>query len=204
MKIGLMGGTFDPIHNGHLVLAEQVRTRFQMDKIIFIPAGNPPHKEFVASKEHRYQMTKLAIEDNEFFEISRIELDQDHKTYAIDTVTRLRQMYGDETEIYFITGADMIIDLPTWKNFDELVHLCKFIGSTRPGVEDVELSQQINSLVKDYKADITITQVPALAISSTDIRRRVKYNLSIRYLLPKIAEEYVYTHSLYSDKRTVL
>lgn len=204
MKIGLMGGTFDPIHNGHLVLAEQVRTRFQMDKIIFIPAGNPPHKDFVASKEHRYQMTKLAIEDNEFFEISRIELDQDHKTYAIDTVKRLREMYGDETEIYFITGADMIIDLPTWKNFDELVHLCKFIGSTRPGVEDVELSQQINSLVKDYKADITITQVPALAISSTDIRRRVKYNLSIRYLLPKNAEEYVYTHKLYSDKRTVL
>lgn len=204
MKIGLMGGTFDPIHNGHLVLAEQVRTRFQMDKIIFIPAGNPPHKDSMASKEHRYKMTQLAIEDNEFFELSRIELDQDHKTYTIDTVLKLREMYGNETEVYFITGADMIIDLPTWKNFSELVHLCKFIGSTRPGVEDKELSDQINSLVKDYKADITITQVPALAISSTDIRRRVKYNLSIRYLLPKSAEDYIYEHKLYIDERKVL
>lgn len=204
MKIGLMGGTFDPIHNGHLVLAEQVRTRFQMDKIIFIPTGNPPHKDSTASKEHRYEMTQLAIEDNEFFELSRIELDQDNKTYTIDTVLRLREMYGEETEVYFITGADMIIDLPTWKNFSELVHLCKFIGSTRPGVEDKELSDQINALVKDYKADITITQVPALAISSTDIRRRIKYNLSIRYLLPKSTEDYIYEHKLYIDERKVL
>jgi len=204
MKIGLMGGSFDPIHNGHLVLAEQVRTRFQMDKIIFIPAGNPPHKNMNASKEQRYEMTKLAIDDNEFFEISRIELDMENKTYTIDTVKKLREMYGVETEVYYITGADMILDLPTWKNFDELVRLCKFIGSTRPGVEDTELSAQIDALVREYKADITITQVPALAISSTDIRRRIKYNLSIRYLLPKAAEDYIYKNELYTDKRTIL
>lgn len=204
MKIGLMGGSFDPIHNGHLVLAEQVRTRFQMDKVIFIPSGKPPHKENLASKDHRYNMTKLAIEDNEFFELSTIELDQDHKTYTIDTVRRLRQEFGKDTEVYFITGADMILDLPTWKNFEELVSLCKFIGSTRPGVEDTTLSTQIDALVRDYKADITITQVPALAISSTDIRRRIKYNLSIRYLLPKATEDYIYKHKLYSDNRTIL
>jgi nicotinate-nucleotide adenylyltransferase len=204
MKIGLMGGSFDPIHNGHLVLAEQVRTRFQMDKIIFIPSGNPPHKDNIATKEQRYEMTSLAIADNEFFELSRIELDQNQKTYTIDTVTRLIKEYGKETEIYFITGADMIIDLPTWKDFPELVRLCKFIGSTRPGVEDTELSTQINALVRDFKADITITQVPALAISSTDIRRRIKYNLSIRYLLPKAAEDYIYANDLYTDKRTIL
>ena len=204
MKIGLMGGSFDPIHNGHLVLAEQVRTRFQMDKIIFIPSGNPPHKDNIATKEQRYEMTSLAIADNEFFELSRIELDQNQKTYTIDTVTRLIKEYGKETEIYFITGADMIIDLPTWKEFAELVRLCKFIGSTRPGVEDTELSTQINALVRDFKADITITQVPALAISSTDIRRRIKYNLSIRYLLPRAAEDYIYANDLYTDKRTIL
>lgn len=204
MKIGLMGGSFDPIHNGHLVLAEQVRTRFQMDKIIFIPSGNPPHKDNLASKDHRYNMTKLAIEDNEFFEISRIELDQDHKTYTIDTVKRLKEMYGDATEVFFITGADMMLDLPTWKKFEELVTLCKFIGSTRPGVDYTELSDQIDALVRDYKADITITQVPALAISSTDIRRRIKYNLSIRYLLPKATEDYIHEHKLYSDNRHVL
>lgn len=204
MKIGLMGGSFDPIHNGHLVLAEQVRTRFQMDKIIFIPSGNPPHKVNHASKEDRYNMTKLAIEDNEFFELSTIELDQDHKTYTIDTVKRLREEFGEDTEVFFITGADMIIDLPTWKHFDELVTICKFIGSTRPGIEDTQLSEQINALVRDFKADITITQVPALAISSTDIRRRIKYNLSIRYLLPKETEAYIYKHQLYKDNRTIL
>lgn len=204
IKIGLMGGTFDPIHNGHLVLAEQVRTRFQMDKIIFIPSGNPPHKQSMADKDHRYNMTKLAIEDNEFFEISTIELDQDHKTYTIDTVKRMKAEYGDNTEVYFITGADAIIDLPTWKDFDELVTICKFIGSTRPGIEDKELSEKIDSLVRDHQANITITQVPALAISSTDIRRRVKYNLSIKYLLPAKTEAYIYEHELYSDKRTVL
>lgn len=203
-RIGLMGGTFDPIHNGHLVLAEQVRTRFQMDKVLFIPSGNPPHKELVASKEHRLNMTQLAIEDNAYFEISTIELDQDHKTYTIDTVRRLRNEYGDNTKVYFITGADAIIDLPTWKDVDELVKLCSFIGSTRPGVNEKELSEQIDALVRDYKADITITQVPALAISSTDIRRRVKYNLSIKYLLPAKAESYIYEHGLYKDSRKVL
>lgn len=204
VKIGLMGGTFDPLHNGHLVLAEQVRTRFQLDKVIFIPSGNPPHKQSVASKEHRYNMTKLAIEDNEFFEISRIELDQDHKTYAIDTVRDLKKEFGNNTEVYFITGADAMIDLPTWKDFAELVKLCKFIGSTRPGIEDKELSDKMDSLVRDYQANIVITQVPALAISSTDIRRRVKYNLSIKYLLPAKTEKYIYDHGLYSDCRKVL
>lgn len=204
MKIGLMGGSFDPIHNGHLVLAEQVRTRFQMDKIIFIPAGNPPHKSVFATQDQRYAMTKLAIEDNEFFEISRIELDQADMTYTIDTVKKLYDLYGDDTEVFFITGADAIIDLPTWKNIDELVTLCKFIGSTRPGVDSTELNAQIDNLVKTYKTDIVITEVPALAISSTDIRRRVKYNLSIKYLLPATTEQYIYDHHLYSDRRVIL
>lgn len=204
MKIGLMGGSFDPIHNGHLVLAEQVRTRFQMDKIIFIPSGNPPHKEAVASKDHRYNMAALAIEDNAFFELSRIELDHEDKTYTINTVRRLKDEYGDETEVFFITGADAIIDLPTWKEFDTLLGMCKFIGSTRPGIENVELREKIDSLVKNHKADITVTEVPALAISSTDIRRRVKYNLSIKYLLPAKTEAYIYKHNLYSDRRVVL
>lgn len=204
MKIGLMGGTFDPIHNGHLVLAEQVRTRFQMDKIIFIPSGIPPHKDTVVSKEHRYEMTKLAIEDNAFFEISTIELDQENKTYAIDTVKKIKEIYGESTEVFFITGADAMIDLPNWKNFEELLSLCKFIGSTRPGIEDSELAGQIDDIVKNHKADITITQVPALAISSTDIRRRVKYNLSIKYLLPSKTEQYIYDQCLYSDCRVML
>lgn len=204
MKIGLMGGTFDPIHNGHLVLAEQVRTRFQMDKIIFIPAGIPPHKDMVVSKEHRYEMTRLAIEDNEFFEISTMELDQENVTYTIDTVKKMKEVYGDSTEVFFITGADAMIDLPNWKNFEELLTLCKFIGSTRPGIEESDLAGQINAIVKEYKADITITQVPALSISSTDIRRRVKYNLSIKYLLPSKTEKYIYDNCLYSDCRVML
>ena len=203
LKIGLMGGSFDPIHNGHLVLAEQVRTRFQMDKIIFIPSGCPPHKDTVVSKEHRCEMTRLAIEDNPYFDLSTIELDQENKSYTIDTVKKIKEIYGEDTEVYFITGADAIIDLPSWKDVEDLVHLCKFIGSTRPGIGDLELNNKIDSIVKNFKADITITQVPALAISSTDIRRRVKYNLSIRYLLPRSTELYIYDHCLYSDCRVM-
>lgn len=203
-KIGIMGGSFDPIHNGHLVLAEQVRTRFQLDKIIFIPAGNPPHKEAEVQKEHRFNMTKLAIADNDFFEISRLEVDKEEKTYAIDTIRTLREEYGNETELFFITGADAVIELSLWKDFAELLSICKFIGATRPGIDESYMKEKIDALVNEYKADITITKVPALAISSTDIRRRVKYNLSIKYLLPSKTEEYIYENDLYSDKRVVL
>lgn len=204
LKIGVMGGSFDPIHNGHLVLAEQVRTRFQLDKIIFIPAGNPPHKEAVVKKEHRFNMTKIAIEDNEFFEISRLEIDTTETTYAIDTIRSLKESYRDDTEFFFITGADAIIEISLWKDFAELLNICKFIGATRPGVDEDYMKEKIDALVNEYKADITITQVPALAISSTDIRRRVKYNLSIKYLLPAKTEEYIYENNLYIDKRVVL
>lgn len=203
-RIGVMGGSFDPIHNGHLVLAEQVRTRFQLEKVIFIPAGNPPHKEAVVRKEHRYNMTKLATEDNEFFEVSRLEMDKTEKTYTIDTIRTLKELYGEDTELFFITGADAIIELSMWKDFTELLKICKFIGATRPGVDENYLREKIDALVSEYKADITITQVPALAISSTDIRRRIKYNSSIKYLLPAKTEEYIYKNGLYSDKRVVL
>ncbi len=203
MKIGLMGGTFDPIHNGHLVLAEQVRTRFELDKIVFIPSGNPPHKKAISAKEDRYEMTVLAINDNEHFEISTIELECEDYTYTIDTVKKLKEENKD-AEFYFITGADAVIDLPKWKDFKELIRICKFIGSTRPGFEYDALKDSIDMLVKDYGADITITEVPALSISSTDIRRRVKYGMSIRYLLPRSAELYIYKKSLYEDRREIL
>lgn len=203
-KIGIMGGSFDPIHNGHLVLAEQVRTRFQLDKIIFIPAGNPPHKEAFVKKEHRFNMTTMAIEDNEYFEVSRLEMDKSETTYTIDTIRELKDEYGDETEIFFITGADAVIELSKWKDFEELLSICKFIGATRPGIDEDYMREQIDYLVSEYRADITITQVPALAISSTDIRRRVKYNLSIKYLLPNKTEKYIYDNELYSDERVIL
>ncbi len=204
LRIGIMGGSFDPIHNGHLVLAEQVRTRFQCDKIIFIPSGNPPHKEAFVKKEHRFNMVKLAIDDNDYFEVSRLEMDRDEKSYAIDTVRALKDKYGDEAELFFITGADVVVELSLWKDFEELLSICKFIGATRPGIEEGHMKEQIDKLVSEYNADITITQVPALAISSTDIRRRVKYNLSIKYLLPRNTEDYIYTNKLYSDKRVLL
>lgn len=202
LKIGIMGGSFDPIHNGHLVLAEQIRTQFKLDKIFFIPAGNPPHKLGVAmsGKVDRYNMTKLAIETNKFFEISDIEIKKDVTTYTIETIRELTHLIGDQDKLYFITGADAILLIDTWKNYEELFKLLTFIGATRPGVSPEELHKKIAEIVNKYGADIRLTTVPALAISSTDIRNRVRTGQSIKYLLPESVEKYIYDHKLYCEE----
>lgn len=133
-KVGIMGGTFDPIHYGHLVIAEQVRERFLLDKVIFVPVGKAPHKEGVeVDKFDRFNMVKLAIESNSNFEISSIEIDKHKKTYTIDTIKELKN--NIDAEIFFITGSDAILMIDTWKDYKELLSLVKFIGATRPGVK---------------------------------------------------------------------
>lgn len=199
LKIGIMGGSFDPIHNGHLVLAEQIRTQFELDKIYFIPAGNPPHKIGVdmTCKEDRYNMTKLAIETNQFFELSDIEIKKDITTYTIETIKELRNTINKDDQLFFITGADAILLIDTWKSYTELFKLVTFIGATRPGISPEELQEKIRDIVERYDADIRLTTVPALAISSTDIRNRVKSGQSIKYLLPETVEKYIYDKCLY-------
>ncbi len=200
-KIGIMGGTFDPIHYGHLMLAEQIRTSFELDQILFIPAGNPPHKSanHKAVKMHRYMMTLLATASNLNFTVSDIEIKRDDVTYTIDTIKALKEKMSPEDELYFITGADAIILLDTWKNYRELVKYVKFIGATRPGIDEVLLAEKIGELSNDLGAHIELCSVPALAISSTDIRLRVGEGKSIKYLLPETVEHYIYKEGLYKN-----
>ena len=201
-KIGIMGGTFNPIHNGHLVTAQEALSQFKLDKVIFIPTGNPPHKieNEVASAEDRYIMTVIATSSNSNFFVSRMEIDRKGKSYTIDTVRQLRKIYGKNLLLYFITGADAILEILTWKNTGEIVSLCKFIAATRPGynlsrIED--LRKRLSGKARAIDKKIYVMEIPALSISSTDIRNRVRHNRPIDYLLPEGVSNYILKHGLY-------
>ncbi|SHI50427.1 nicotinate-nucleotide adenylyltransferase [Geosporobacter subterraneus DSM 17957] len=198
-RIGIMGGTFDPIHYGHLVIAEQIRCEYRLDKILFIPAGNPPHKlnTDVSSSRHRYFMTLLATVTNPFFEVSKIEMEGEEISYTIHTLTKLKKIFSEDVKLFFITGADAICDIENWKDVEILVTMCDFIAATRPGLESPDLEEKIRQLQCKYNSSIRKIDVPALAISSTDIRCRVREGQSIKYLLPESVEYYIYKHGLY-------
>ncbi|MGI9950841.1 nicotinate-nucleotide adenylyltransferase [Moorellaceae bacterium AZ2] len=197
--VGLMGGTFDPIHYGHLVAAEEARDEFKLERVIFIPSGHPPHKKdcLVTPAEHRYRMTVLATASNHYFEVSRIEIDRPGLSYTIDTVTEFRRLLGPEPELYFITGADAILEILHWKDVEDLLRKCRFIAATRPGFPLEKLKDLKPQLPPDGWQRIHFLEVPALAISSTDIRRRVREGKTIKYLLPEAVEEYIRREGLY-------
>ena len=198
-RIGLMGGTFDPIHYGHLVTAEEVRGQFALERVVFVPSGQPPHKapEGVTPAEHRYVMTVLATTSNPHFDVSRVDIDRPGPSYTVDTLTAARELYGPDTELYFITGADALLEILTWKSPERLLSLCRFVAATRPGypLERVELVA--GELFRRYRSRVLVVPVPAVAISSSDIRDRVRAGRSIRYLVPEPVAEYIYKHRLY-------
>lgn len=200
-KYGIMGGTFDPIHSGHLAIAEEIRYKFNLDKVIFIPAGNPPHKDSrkVTSSNHRYQMALLATISNPYFDISSIEIEREGITYTIDTIMELKKCCGDEAEFYFITGADSLLQLSTWKDVDKLLSICKFIAATRPGFQMSKIESKVKELESKYNRSIYTVTVPALQISSTDIRNRIKNGITVKYLLPEAVEAYIIKHKLYQE-----
>lgn len=197
-KIGIMGGTFDPIHVGHLVTAEAVRIEYNLSKVLFIPAANPPHKQNlqVTPAVHRYIMTVMATYSNPYFFVSAIEMDRQGPSFTVDTVRSLVQQYGDQCSLFFITGADAVGELPTWNEIDELLALCQFIATTRPGCVSA-----LDNLVKYFgpKAKNRIHQLttPELDISATDIRERVKTGRSIKYIVPESVESYILKEGLY-------
>jgi nicotinate-nucleotide adenylyltransferase len=196
-RVGLMGGTFDPIHYGHLVTAEEAYVRFNLDKVIFIPSGNPPHKSAkkVTDGFDRFIMTQMATITNPHFEVSRIEVDADGPTYTVDTLKALKEDGLKDAELIFITGADAIIEICTWKNPRELFSLCRFAAATRPGYV---ISKDLVESVAQFGADrLDFFEVPALAISSTDIRCRIKEARPVRYLLPDEVISYIAKNGLY-------
>ncbi len=197
-RLGLMGGTFNPIHVGHLITAEAVWETFGLDEVLFIPSAHPPHKpeQEMIAPVHRLRMTEIAIAGNPHFRISDIELRRQGPSYALDTVNALRGIYGDDAELYFITGADAVNDLYTWYHARELLVSCHFIAATRQGSElDMEtLQEHFGELGRSH---IHRLSTPALEISSTDIRERLIEGRSVRYIIPSEVEEYIRKEGLY-------
>ena len=197
-RVGIMGGTFDPIHNAHLMIAEAVREAFGLDRVLFIPAAHPPHKRGhkLAPAYHRLMMVQLAVSSNLWFHVSRQELERSGPSYSLLTLQELHAQYGEETEFYFITGSDTINELHTWYHTDELLQSCHFVGTTRPGVpaDTTELERRFGQLARDKIHELV---VPRLEISSTDIRQRLQMGRSIRYLVPQAVEDYIIKEGLY-------
>lgn len=198
-KIGIMGGTFDPIHYGHLVTAEAVRAKFNLERVIFVPSGNPPHKtnKTITDKNHRYLMALLATASNSYFDVSKIEIDREGYSYTIDTIKIFQEQFKGKANFYFITGADALNEILTWKDAEILLQMCDFVAATRPDYDYQKLYNEVEFLKTNYNSRIHFVEVPSLAISSTDIRYRVKNNLPIKYLLPESVETYIYKNNLY-------
>lgn len=197
LRLGIMGGTFDPIHYGHLVAAEEALVQFNLDRVIFMPTGMPALKRHqrVAPAEHRYLMTVIATASNPDFAVSRIEVDRPGVTYTVDTMAELRTVHGPETDLFFITGADAVLDILTWKDSDRLADMCTLIAATRPGYDLSRFQQQIES----SRLQVDLMEVPALAISSTDIRARILGRRPVRYLLPEAVAAYMMKNHLYEE-----
>lgn len=200
-KIGVSGGTFNPIHMGHLMVAEMVRDSFGLDKVLFIPSGMPPHKNLggVACAEHRFDMVQIAVASNPYFIESRIEIDRRGYTYTVDTLKNLREIYGNNTSLYYIIGADVLNDLLTWRSFEEVFKICEFIAVLRPGNDVQAFNNQMKYLKNTYCAKIHFINTPQIDISSTEIRDRVKEGRSIKYLVPDAVEEYIKLNRLYTQ-----
>jgi nicotinate-nucleotide adenylyltransferase len=192
-RLGIMGGTFDPIHNGHLVAASEVAHLFALDEVVFVPTGLPWMKEGrkTASAEDRYLMTVIATASNPRFSVSRVDIERPGETYTIDTLREMREIHGPTVELFFITGADALAQMLSWRDADELFALAHFIGCTRPGhnLADPGLPS----------GGVSLVEVPALAISSTECRERVRAGEPVWYLVPDGIVQYINKRGLYRD-----
>lgn len=190
-----MGGTFNPIHSGHLVAADEALVAFALDEVVFVPAGIPWQKEGidVAPAEDRYLMTVVATSSHPRFRISRIEIDREGPTYTVETLELLQRSLGD-VDLYFITGADAVLEILSWKDPLEVLRRAQFIACTRPGYDLDRLAKQLPEGLEDR---VHVMEIPALAISSTDIRRRVAEGRPIRYLVPEGVATYIEKSGLY-------
>jgi len=187
MKIGILGGTFNPIHIGHLILAEEAREKLGLDKIIFVPTYLPPHKDSsdIASAKERYTMIKLAIKTNKYFSVSDVEIKRDGRSYTIDTIKEFRKRYPND-ELYFITGSDLLKYLDEWKDLNEIIKMVKFVVATRPGYPLEKIPGYISTVA-----------IRAVDVSAFEIRKAIKEETSFRYLLPERVFNYINKKKLY-------
>ncbi len=187
MKIGILGGTFNPIHIGHLILAEEVREKLKLDRIILVPAYLPPHKDNsdIIDAQHRFRMVKLAIKGNRYFLVSDIEIKRDGRSYTIDTIKELKKIYPQD-ELYFIIGSDLLKYLDEWKDLDDIIKMVKFVVATRPGYPLEKIPSHISTI-----------PIRAVDVSGFEIRQAIRQGKSFRYLVPEMVFKYILKNRIY-------
>ena len=200
MRIGLLGGTFDPVHLGHLIGAQAAADQLGLDRVFFVPAANPPHKSAVpiSQARHRVEMLKLAVADNHLFEICLDEIERGGSSYTIDTVRRFRKEAAPQDELYFILGADNLADFTTWKDWQEICRQSRLVSLRREGFGE----QQFRVPESLSQVEIIWVDMPLIGISATDIRSGYAAGATIRYRVPRAVSEYIDTHGLYSDRKS--
>lgn len=196
-KYGIFGGSFNPIHYGHLMICEYIKEEMGLDKVIFIPTGNPPHKEIGVSAKDRYEMVRLAISPNPDFEISDIETTRVNLSYTVDTIRELKKIYKEE-KLYFLIGLDSLFQLKTWKKIGDLSQEIEFVVALRPGyIDKEEINNEIDFLRENFGTKINLIKTPLYEISSTDLRDRIHEGKSLRYLIPKKVLDYIEESGFY-------
>jgi nicotinate-nucleotide adenylyltransferase len=201
LKLGIMGGTFDPIHTGHLVVAEMARQQFSLNKVIFVPAGIPPHKisKELALPKDRFEMVRLAISDNPFFDVSQCEINKGKVTYTVETLSEFMSSYPEGTVLYFIIGADSLLELKDWRDPSKLFDLSIILVYGRSGSEKELAFEEAQSLKANYNARIEFVEGPVIDISSTMIREMIMNDMSVKYIVPDVVLEYIQRNSLYRE-----
>jgi len=198
MNIGVLGGTFDPVHNGHLIVAEEVKTRLNLAEIIFVPAGQPWLKadKPISPAEHRLQMLRLAIADKPYFKLSSIEIERTGPSFTVDTIAELRGQLGSEDELFFIFGWDSLAELPQWREPSRLIKMCYLVAVPRPGYPRPKL-KALEVIIRGLSQRVMLMKEPEIDISASAIRERVARGLSIRHLVPEPVNRYIKEHGLY-------
>lgn len=196
LRVGLLGGTFDPPHYAHLEIADRALQEYALDRVIFLPNGQPPHKPgyAVSPAEQRYIMTELACADHPRFFVSRLELDRPGPSYSVDTVRQVKAQLGAAAQVYFLVGMDSALELPTWYHPEELLAEATVVAAPRPGCDQAALRE---ALGEAQASQIAVLPMPLFGHSSTEIRARVREGRSVRYLLPPPVEAYIRKHGLY-------
>lgn len=198
MKIGVLGGTFDPIHRGHLAIAEESRARLELAEVYFVPASQTPMKEgsSILPAEHRVSMVRLAIADYPYFKLSTIEIDRPGISYTVDTIAQLREKLGAENELFFIIGWDSLAQLPRWREPERIIKMCRLVAVPRPGYSPPD-RKSLEAAIPGLSQRLTVLDKPEIDISATEIRERAARGLSISHLVPEPVVEYIKKQKLY-------
>jgi len=196
VNIGILGGTFDPIHIGHLVVAEEARTKLGLSEVLFVPAGQPWLKQArdITPAAHRVEMVRRAIADNPYFKLSTLEVDHPGPSYTVDTLTLLQDQLSSESSLFFILGRDTLAELPLWKEPRKVIQLCRLVVPPRLGSRDL---RHLEEAIPGLLDKVIQLDMPVIGISSSEIRHRIAQGLPIRYLVPSVVEKYIVEHRIY-------